>query len=67
MVQLLQADGGGHVVVRGLVPDGPPHVHWLELDTVLISEERLILSTTYNEVSDISLAVTLQTRKNVVN
>ena len=34
VVQLLQADGGGQVVVSGLVPAAPPHVHHLELHTV---------------------------------
>ena len=36
VLQLLQADVGRLVVVSGLVPDSPPHVHWLELDAILV-------------------------------
>ena len=37
VVQLLQADGGRHVVVSGLVSHSPPHVHRLEVNAVLLS------------------------------
>ena len=32
----LQTDVGGHVVVRGLVPHPPPHVHQLKLHAILV-------------------------------
>ena len=43
VLQLLQAQAGRHVVVRGVVPHPPPHVHWLELNTVLVSATNITL------------------------
>ena len=34
--ELVHAEGGGHVLVRHLVPDPPPHVHHLVLQPVLL-------------------------------
>ena len=65
VLQLLQADVGGHVIICGLVSSSPPHVNHLELYTILVSENYLSVWIRFCTILHL-LAIFFDDRINVV-